>query len=83
MDDRPSQFRQQRIPPGVSDCRQLSKPVGKIFGEAMHTSGNLILRVMIVFSQDAIMTPQCTIGYPYQLLGRLGSCSGLYSGSRW
>src|SRR5205807_494454 len=38
MDDRPSQFRQQRIPPGVSD-RQLSKPPGKIFGEAMHPLG--------------------------------------------
>jgi hypothetical protein len=34
MDDRSSQFRQQRILLGVSD-RQLSKPTGKIFGEAM------------------------------------------------
>ena len=30
MDDRPSQFRQQPIPPGVPDF-QLNKPTGKIF----------------------------------------------------
>jgi hypothetical protein len=41
MDDRPSQFRQQRIPPGVPD-RQLSKPLGKIFGEAMHISTTIL-----------------------------------------
>ena len=47
MDDRPSQFRQQRIPPGVSD-RQLSKPPGKIFGEAMHPLGIGVHSVLLL-----------------------------------
>src|SRR6266487_3868170 len=34
-DDRPSKFYQPRIPPEIPD-HQLSKPPGKIFGEAMH-----------------------------------------------